>query len=1272
MHRESNEDVLEWCKKFAEELSATCSALDPIHHPNLLPYQHWMLSAKQPGYQRGAQPQRAYLIREYVLSNLYDRLSTRPFLTRIEKYWIIFQLLKALSQCHSAGICHGDLKSENILVTSFNWVFVTDFAPFKPTYILDDDPAEFYYYFQSQNRARCYVAPERFYSCSGNDSGGNFFSGGAMEGDDAEIDRMEGKGDVEVEAASSSSCRGEDMLDDDLVDSISASDKLPSLESTDGSARSGKNILCSPYRYHTPSVLRGTPSPESHARVQQQQQQYERKGYTETTVSSSLSRQQHFETDRERGRWASPLTEAMDIFSLGCVIAEVFLDGEPLMDLPDALQYRAGSTSPDRSSVLQKLDKVDDDAARNLILHMLSIDPHERKTAQEYLTTSRMVNNTNEEETLFPSYFEDFLYPLMAKLQTSTTTPDERLELICDNYGAAMNYLVGVDDEEGCNFFNNVSIRSQVRVERKMKRVEKGKRRKRPDEKKGKDDDEEGGVTRTTVSTAGSTGHDRPRDQHSSSGQNAAAATEAEPRQKLNENHDKDNVERGTKQERQRSSSKGDNDDMYFGVWSEELDELLKKSRALLNEMGYRVNGGRGGGLGSERIGGGGDNRKRYQQRTDREQQQQQLKSSSSSSHHQVGQVDFAGAEESSPSGDDQQPVVSEGLIFVAQVVCSTIQHLSFPQNKVLALCLLSRFGCHCDDEARLQLLIPYMVALLEDPSPIVRATSVRCIRSLLLHVRNFPASDEDIFPLYIFPALQRLPLDSEELVRVAFAECLPILAETSKKFLDTTCTAKLSRVLSSACASSSATTSFNDIADAAAPGVREGNVEGTEAVTALINTNYDQKLSALRKHVARWFILLLSSSDHHLGISGGGGGGGLSGAAVDSTATTEPYFSTTGVGRVLPIFPHSSAKFVLLREIPRLCPFLGYEGTLNSLLPQLIAMLNDRDWVLRAAFCEHIPAVCAYVGHIATAEFILPCIENALVDSEEFVTCKAVLCLETLLKLGLLSRHYILDLLPGPILPLLAHPGVWPREATVGLVVSVSAFLGPLDSSIFLLPILTPYLRYSLDAWGEGKLTTASLKKALRPPISKVVFQMAIQTFIATGGEEEDCNNVAAEAPNSLFVRGSTLVGDNADASMNEDTLFPIFHPIEGIECNELLVRQRRRQSSPPLEPPLNEEPQQKLQLGSIFPPSCDGMLRCLKRYIQAVAISQHMNDNDRVLLMRWYGSTSYKNLVPEARSAANRWKEHVICLPTEVGSVSSLPLLYFNVVIGLGGSSS
>lgn len=51
-----------------------------------------------------------FIVRQYVKYNLYDRISTRPFLTSVEKKWITFQILCALHQTHKQKICHGDIK----------------------------------------------------------------------------------------------------------------------------------------------------------------------------------------------------------------------------------------------------------------------------------------------------------------------------------------------------------------------------------------------------------------------------------------------------------------------------------------------------------------------------------------------------------------------------------------------------------------------------------------------------------------------------------------------------------------------------------------------------------------------------------------------------------------------------------------------------------------------------------------------------------------------------------------------------------------------------------------------------------------------------------------------------------------------------------------------------------------------------------------------------------------------------------------------------------
>ena len=117
------------------------------------------------------------------------------------QHWIAFQLLVALAQVHERGVCHGDIKCENALVTSWNWLYLADFASYKPTYLPVNNPvsvpvllfpfrwpawclsgqalslkhgmcvrqADFSFYFDTGGRRRCYIAPERFYEAGAGD-----------------------------------------------------------------------------------------------------------------------------------------------------------------------------------------------------------------------------------------------------------------------------------------------------------------------------------------------------------------------------------------------------------------------------------------------------------------------------------------------------------------------------------------------------------------------------------------------------------------------------------------------------------------------------------------------------------------------------------------------------------------------------------------------------------------------------------------------------------------------------------------------------------------------------------------------------------------------------------------------------------------------------------------------------------------------------------------------------------------------------------------------
>lgn len=99
---------------------------------------------------------------------------------------------------------------------------------------------------------------------------------------------------------------------------------------------------------------------------------------------------------------------AMDIFSAGCVIAELFLEA-PIFTLSQMYKYRKGEYSPEHNHLI----KIEDTDIRELILHMIQIDPESRYSADEYLNFWR--------HKAFPEYFYSFLHQYMSLMTDASS-----------------------------------------------------------------------------------------------------------------------------------------------------------------------------------------------------------------------------------------------------------------------------------------------------------------------------------------------------------------------------------------------------------------------------------------------------------------------------------------------------------------------------------------------------------------------------------------------------------------------------------------------------------------------------------------------------------------------------------------------------------------------------------------------------------------------------------------------------------------------------------
>ena len=305
--------------------------------------------------------------------NLYERMSQRPFLHLIERKWIAYQLLQALVQSHSCGVCHGDIKTENVVLTAWDWVLLADFAPFKPRSLPDDNPADFSFFFDTPGRQGrpgrrlCYVAPERFTS-----------------------------GDGEALPAPVVTPRA-------LVTPRAA----PEVESS------------APLPVRMPS--------ESGFTVPGADDDF---GPAPTASSSSV---------RSMGEEWRPsggeLATAHDVFSLGCVIAELFgKTVTPTFSYAEMLRYRKERAA---FPLEAKLQEIAEPEVREMVRSMLSLDPSMRLSAADYLESRT--------PSIFPAYFSEFLHQFMAKLLR--TSHDEKISIVSAAQDELISKLAGMESE---------------------------------------------------------------------------------------------------------------------------------------------------------------------------------------------------------------------------------------------------------------------------------------------------------------------------------------------------------------------------------------------------------------------------------------------------------------------------------------------------------------------------------------------------------------------------------------------------------------------------------------------------------------------------------------------------------------------------------------------------------------------------------------------------------------------------------------------------------
>mgnify|MGYP002718827671 CR=1 FL=1 len=184
------------------------------------------------------------------------------------------------------------------------------------------------------------------------------------------------------------------------------------------------------------------------------------------TADSKLAQDKKNAAETEKESWGKrdgKVTEEMDVFSAGCVLAEMWTDGRTVFNLSELYAYREGSIGLE--GILDNIEdvpvKVSSPGVRlflprltcqEMISQMLSRSPEERPKFDHILSAFR--------GTIFPEYFYTFLQDYTASLNelppstgptyfpTAATKPGTKIDRMRDEWDSILIHLDGTAPED--------------------------------------------------------------------------------------------------------------------------------------------------------------------------------------------------------------------------------------------------------------------------------------------------------------------------------------------------------------------------------------------------------------------------------------------------------------------------------------------------------------------------------------------------------------------------------------------------------------------------------------------------------------------------------------------------------------------------------------------------------------------------------------------------------------------------------------------------------
>lgn len=356
---------------------------------------------------------------------------------------------------------------------------LTDLAPFKPLALPSDDPGKFSYFFDTSEKRICLLAPERFYSTTvGSDGGSN----------DVAVRRAATSRTARgIDTEHGASGRSQSLRKSPQMMAASPQRHLTTIGGSpphigspqDVSALSNDANVASamtsqrqvPSEVYNINGINITVSAANNNNTLEQQyaiiqnleeqmlQQRALAAHEAPATDQSITSSQLLDTTSASLTAKSWVLENQDIFSAGCVLAQLFLDGEPLFDLSQLLQYRKqgiisdGNTGAEiplhNDHIASCLKRIDDVQARQMIIDMIQLNPTNR---------IRTVKDLIDKYT--PSVFPPFFHLLHEGIMSGMVLKDcgERIKILQQIYDPLIEILKTYDDDHyNCdNFFDEM------------------------------------------------------------------------------------------------------------------------------------------------------------------------------------------------------------------------------------------------------------------------------------------------------------------------------------------------------------------------------------------------------------------------------------------------------------------------------------------------------------------------------------------------------------------------------------------------------------------------------------------------------------------------------------------------------------------------------------------------------------------------------------------------------------------------------------------------